>query len=297
MDTARYQAFLMAAETGSIKNAAEELGYTPSGVSQLIKALEEELGFTLLYRSKKGVSLTQEGRRLRPTIREILGAENRLFQMASEMRGLSIGDINIAAYHCLAAGWMPSLISGFQKKYPNIRIQLFEGTQQDILQYLDDRMVNLAFFNCADTINYDWLPLMKDRMVAVLPKNHPMAENEVFPLEACRDERFIMAEHGQDQDVLDMLDEVNVKPNIYLSTFDSFTALAMIEKGLGISIMNEISIPPESNRDIVTLPTVPEHFIEMGIALPSIAQASPAVKKFIAYAVESGICSAHPLGV
>ena len=152
MDTARYQAFLMAAETGSIKNAAEELGYTPSGVSQLIKALEEELGFTLLYRSKKGVSLTQEGRRLRPTIREILGAENRLFQMASEMQGLSIGDINIAAYHCLAAGWMPSLISGFQKKYPNIRIQLFEGTQQDILQYLDDRMVNLAFFNCADTI-------------------------------------------------------------------------------------------------------------------------------------------------
>ena len=80
MDTSRYQAFLSAAETGSIKNAAEELGYTPSGVSQLIKALEEELGFTLLYRSKKGVSLTLEGRRLRPTIREILESENRLFQ-------------------------------------------------------------------------------------------------------------------------------------------------------------------------------------------------------------------------
>ena len=154
MDTSRYQAFLSAAETGSIKNAAEELGYTPSGVSQLIKALEEELGFTLLYRSKKGVSLTLEGRRLRPTIREILESENRLFQTASEMRGLSIGAINIAAYQCLAAVWMPSLISGFQKKYPNIRIQLYEGTQQDILQYLDERTVNLAFFNCS---RYDQL--------------------------------------------------------------------------------------------------------------------------------------------
>lgn len=92
MDTSRYQAFLSAAETGSIKNAAEELGYTPSGVSQLIKALEEELGFTLLYRSKKGVSLTLEGRRLRPTIREILESENRLFQTASEMPG--------AVYRC-----------------------------------------------------------------------------------------------------------------------------------------------------------------------------------------------------
>ena len=192
---------------------------------------------------------------------------------------------------------MPSLISGFQKKYPNIRIQLFEGTQQDILQYLDDRTVNLAFFNCSDTKNYDWLPLMKDRMVAVLPTNHPMAKNELFPVEACRYERFIMPEHGQDQDVFDMLDEVNVKPDVYLSTFDSFTAIAMIEKGLGISIMNEISIPTRTSRDIVTLPTVPEHYIEMGIALPSIAQASPAVKKFISYAVESGICSANPVRV
>lgn len=215
-----------------------------------------------------------------------------MFQTVSEMRGLSIGAINIAAYQCLAAVWMPSLISGFQKKYPNIRIQLYEGTQQDILQYLDERTVNLAFFNCSDTINYDWLPLMKDRMVAVLPKDHPMAKNEVFPVEACRYERFIMPEHGQDQDVFDMLDEVHVKPDVYLSTFDSFTAIAMIEKGLGISIMNEISIPTRTSRDIVTLPTVPEHYIEMGIALPSIAQASPAVKKFISYAVESGICKA-----
>ena len=125
MDTSRYQAFLSAAETGSIKNAAEELGYTPSGVSQLIKALEEELGFTLLYRSKKGVSLTLEGRRLRPTIREILESENRLFQTASEMRGLSIGAINIAAYQCgggvdaIADQWISEKIS--QHPYSAVR--------------------------------------------------------------------------------------------------------------------------------------------------------------------------------
>lgn len=269
MDTSRYQAFLSAAETGSIKNAAEELGYTPSGVSQLIKALEEELGFTLLYRSKKGVSLTLEGRRLRPTIREILESENRLFQTASEMRGLSIGAINIAAYQCLAAVWMPSLISGFQKKYPNIRIQLYEGTQQDILQYLDERTVNLAFFNCSDTINYDWLPLMKDRMVAVLPKDHPMAKNEVFPVEACVTSVLSCLSMDRTRMYLTCWMKYMSNPDVYLSTFDSFTAIAMIEKGLGISIMNEISIPTRTSRDIVTLPTVPEHYIEMGIALPS----------------------------
>ena len=51
METARYRAFLFAAETGSITKAAEELSYTPSGVSQLIQAFENEIGVKLLHRS------------------------------------------------------------------------------------------------------------------------------------------------------------------------------------------------------------------------------------------------------
>ena len=64
MDTSRYQAFFSAAETGSIKNAAEELGYTPSGVSQLIKGAGGRTGIYTALSKQKGVSLTLEGRRL-----------------------------------------------------------------------------------------------------------------------------------------------------------------------------------------------------------------------------------------
>ena len=58
METARCRAFLAAAETGSFSRAAEMLRYTPSGVNQLVTALEKEIGFSLFSRSTKGVALT-----------------------------------------------------------------------------------------------------------------------------------------------------------------------------------------------------------------------------------------------
>ena len=61
METARCRAFLAAAETGSFSRAAEMLRYTPSGVNQLVTALEKEIGFSLFSRSTKGVALTANG--------------------------------------------------------------------------------------------------------------------------------------------------------------------------------------------------------------------------------------------
>ena len=61
METARCRAFLAAAETGSFSKAAEALSYTPSGVNQLVTALEKELGFPVFRRNTKGVTLTENG--------------------------------------------------------------------------------------------------------------------------------------------------------------------------------------------------------------------------------------------
>ena len=86
MESARCRAFLAAVETGSLSRAAERLSYTPSGVSQLVAALEQELGFPLLVRSNKGVHPTADGARLLPVVREYLFQEEQLYQEAAETR-------------------------------------------------------------------------------------------------------------------------------------------------------------------------------------------------------------------
>lgn len=126
METARCRAFLAAAETGSFSRAAEMLRYTPSGVNQLVTALEKEIGFSLFSRSTKGVALTANGQLLLPVIREILHQEDKLFELSAQMNGLLIGTVTIAAYSSIATHWLPAVIRDFQENYPHVEIKLME---------------------------------------------------------------------------------------------------------------------------------------------------------------------------
>lgn len=90
---------------------------------------------------------------------------------------------------------------------------------------------------------------------------------------------------GRDDDVLSMLYENGLKPSIQFSTVENFAAIAMIEQGLGMSIMNEL-ITQNWQADVRKLPLDPPQQITLGIALPSFANASPAAKRFVKSATE-----------
>lgn len=282
MDTARYRAFLMAADTGSIRSAADILGYTSSGVSQLIRALEAELKVKLFHRGKRGVTLTTSGELMLPVIRSLVSQENQVLQLASDMNGTVLGTVNVATYHSLASAWMPAVITTFQKLYPEVRVNLFEGTQRDIMERLRTEKSDVAFFNdSAMTGRYDWIPLMDDPMLAVVPASHPLANEEAFPIPRFDNERFIMPDHGYDYDVLGILSEFRVTPNIYLSMFDSYILLSMVENGLGVSIINGSCLKGKKiSEHVRTLPLAPYRSIQMGIAALSLKDAAPAVRRF-----------------
>ncbi len=114
MESARCKAFVLSAELGSFSRAGEVLNYTPSGVSQLVTALENEFGFALLHRSKKGVALTSEGETLLPPVRSFLHQEERVFQLAAEIRGLMVGEIAIASYYSISTRLIPKVIHAFE---------------------------------------------------------------------------------------------------------------------------------------------------------------------------------------
>ena len=94
----RYIAFLKAFERNSFSDAARDLGYTQSAVSQMIKSLEAELGVTLLVRSRSGVTLTYEGRHLLPYIRDTVNAYRMLQSQAAGFSGLEQGTIRLGTF-------------------------------------------------------------------------------------------------------------------------------------------------------------------------------------------------------
>lgn len=276
METARCRAFVAAAETGSFSKAAEALSYTPSGVNQLVTALEKEFGFPLFRRNTKGVALTENGELLLPVIRKFLRQEDRIFELSAEMNGLLIGSVNIAAYSSIATHWLPAVIGAFQRDYPQIHINLLEGIWQEVSQWLDDRVADIGFFSYQESMPYEWIPLAEDPMLALLPRDHPLAN--------CATDRFIMPAKGCDDDVTALFHRTGIVPNVQFTTIESFSAMSMVEQGLGMSVMNKL-ITEKRVCDIAMLPVDPPASITLGIALHSRADLSPAVRMFLKYAV------------
>ena len=123
----RYQVFVKVVETGSFTRTAEALGYTQSAVSQMIKALEEELGVTLLLRTRTGVVLTREGELLLPYIRDVANAHRALTERAADFRGLQSGTIRIGTFTSISSRLLPPVMKRFKEAHPNIRFEQQQG--------------------------------------------------------------------------------------------------------------------------------------------------------------------------
>ena len=285
MEVSRSKAFLTAAECGTFSAAAERLHYTPSGVSQLVSALEQELDLTLLRRTQRGVFLTAAGETILPAIRAFLQQAERVEQVAAELNDLHRGSIVVASYPSMAMLYLPGVLREFQERYPNIRIQIREGERREQLAWLQNGEADLAFLGGDESLPGDWFPLAEDPMLVLLSKDHPMAGEPVFPLQRLRSEHFIMGGLGLDTDVVELLESHGVHPNVSLSMVSGVTVLAMVESGLGISVMNELVTKTYPFHG-VKLPLEPPQTITLGILVPELDSAPPAVRRFLDFAVK-----------
>ena len=127
MNLSQYEAFVKAAEAGTITEAAEELGYTQSGLTRALNALEKQWQVRLLMRGRSGVQLTTEGELLLPYIRTVLHDQRRLSERIGEINGLREGLIRVGTFNSVSSQWLPGMIKRFQAQYPAIRFELLHG--------------------------------------------------------------------------------------------------------------------------------------------------------------------------
>lgn len=281
---AKYQTLMSVVELGSLTKAAERLGCTQSAVSHSIDSLEAELGFALLKRNRAGVRLTPEGERLLPAVRGLLNSAEQLNQTASSIRGLEAGMVRIGAFTSVAVHWLPSVLKEFQTDYPKVEFSLFNGDYHDVEQWLSDGSIDIGFVNVPCALDCECIPLMEDRLLAILPENSRFASYPKFPLVECETEPFISLLESSDHDARRALDAAGVRPNVRFYTKDDYAIIAMVEQGLGMSIMPELLLKGRHDR-LLQLPLVPEAKRVIGIAIAAGSKAGPATRRFADYVV------------
>ncbi len=279
MPVNKYEAFLKAAELGSLTRAAAELGVTQSAVSHMIGALEEELGFSLLKRGRSGARATAEGERVLPAIRGMLNSREQLEQTAAAIRGLDCGTVRIGTFTSVAVHWLPGMIKRFQADYPNVELKLMNGDYHDVEQWLADGSCDLGFIALPTKQRGKATALLEDRLLAVVPKDHRLASLPRFPIKEVEHEPFISLLETSDHDARRALDAAGVTPNIRYTTKDDYAIIAMVEQGLGVSIMPELLLSGR-NDNVRIMELTPPASRVIGLCLPDADRAGPATTRF-----------------
>ena len=184
MNIRKYEAFVKAVELGSLSKAAEQLGYTQSGISHMMQSLEDEVGFPLMVRTSTGIQPNSEGEMLLPVIRQLLNTSESLEQHISKIKGIDTGRIRIAAYPSVAAYWLPAIISSFRKDYPHVEVEIIEMGSGAIEAIMTSRQAEVCIYAGGEGKDFEWEPLCRDRMMVLLPPKHSLARNKSIPLEA-----------------------------------------------------------------------------------------------------------------
>ena len=159
---------------------------------------------------------------------------------------------------------------------------VIEGVHPKLDQLLCEQLADFCLFSYPPDGECQWIPLKRDRMVAVLASGHPMAKLNSFPIASFRDEPFIMPADGYDYDSMKVLNRHGINPSISYSTGEDHAAIAMIAAGLGIGLFNELATSGRT-ANTVLLPLDPPEYAELGVAYPASRILSPATKRFIKY--------------
>lgn len=282
----RYIALQRIIETGSFTKAAESLGYTQSSISQMVASLEKELAIRLLTRSRSGVRLTIEGAELYPFIERSIIQYRAMHEKANEIKGLETGIIRVGTISSITCHWMPRLIKGFQERYPHVRFLFHQGDYTLIPEWIRTGAVDFGFITPPAAPELEAIPVKDGEMLAVLPRSHPLAGLERVPVEALAREPFILLEEGRYSEPLNAFHEAGMEPDIRYTVHDDYAIMTMVEAGLGVSILAELTLR-RTSFDIVCLPVDPPIYRSLAVGYKDKDSLPIASQRFISYLKEN----------
>jgi LysR family carnitine catabolism transcriptional activator len=169
--------FVTVGRLRSFTRAAQALHATQPALSAQIRELEETLGVRLFDRSTRSVTLTQAGEDLMPAVDSVLADLGSVVEHARDVARRNTGRVTVAALPSLSATLLPDAIARLRRDHPGIVVVIRDALAEKSLSLLRADEVDLALTSSPlPDPQLQFTPLLKDRMVAVLPPKHPLAK-------------------------------------------------------------------------------------------------------------------------
>ena len=242
MDFRQLYYFKEIVKQGSISKAAEVLHIAQPPLSQLLKKLETDLGTTLIHRYRQKWELTATGEILYQYANQMLMQIQDVKQQIQEIEQGIGGTVSIGV-SSTCSNMLIDYVSTFRTQYPNVKIKIVTGNSEELLKRLEQREIDVALLlRLGNSEQYEMKILKKQPTAVIIPSSWATSfSSQYVTIEQIAQFPFIMlgAMEGLsfNEDLFKVFDEHQVKPNIIIECKDIRMVVALVSRGLGLSVI------------------------------------------------------------
>ena len=288
-------AFLAAVRSDTFFDAAESLHTTQSTLSKQIMKLERELDVPLFDRSGRSAVLTEAGRIFYEEAQVLSAQYHRALDRMQEVRMSEKLSLRLGTLPILSQYRLTGILKEFSSARPDIRLSIEESEEYDLLPGLEQGRFDLIlirdlFLNHPDIT---FCPLAEDRLVAVLPKDHPLAFRETVSLHDLASEPLILMHPYTAiyQLCMNLFQNAGIRPDI-IRTARMESILSAVAFHDGISLFAEENFNLFRHDSLVSVPLSSSPRLVIGAAAKRSGTLSPAAQEFLKFAAGKSMVKA-----
>ncbi len=242
----------------NITAAAQKLHTSQPGVSKQIKLLEDELGFQIFTREGRNLTrITPAGQQVIDRALHILQETQAIRDLANELRDEGRGSLSIGTTHPQARYVLPDVIREFRGRYPHVRLNLHQGTSEQIAEMIAQDRIDCAIATGSEQLFEDLtlLPCYRWHRVIVVPRNHPLAgvarpsfkQLAGYPIIT-----YTFSFTGPSS-LQQAFARVGLAPEVAITARDADVIKTYVRLGLGVGIVAQMAIEPLADADLVAI--------------------------------------------
>lgn len=270
----------------SFSKAAEALCLTQPGVSNHISQLQVQAGRPLLRREKGTIELTPEGKVIFKYAERIVRIAEELEKRVQSMHEEVKPHLNVGTTTIYSRAIMPELLGSFQKAFPQLRIKLDTGSSEEMEKTLlsgHNDIVIVANPKISKKLHV--IPFLKEELVVITSKDHPLSNKESVSLREIKDYPLIIREEGSAtrKVVLSALKAIRIAPSVLIEVKSTEFIKEWVSKGKGISVLVRRSILEDEKRRLKMIPLAPSLLLEISILFLKSMKYNIWIQKFTDY--------------
>jgi len=278
--------FYHAAKNLNYTVAAGELFITQPAVTAQMKAFEESCNLKLFRKKGRNLFLTDEGQALYGYAEKIFKYAKEIENAIDDMHELKRGVLSLGTTKAYARYFMPLMLTNFHENYPDIKIQLNEGSSLDMSNSLLDFKNEVAVIAKAkDLPGVNFSPFSKEEMAVIVAPGHHLTRKKSVSFKELAQEPFIMKENGSGTRKLveQSFANANCEPNILMETSNTEFIKQLVQRGDGISIVVKEAVALELIEKKLTNVALknPQIYLDVSIAYLKDQALSPPAKAFV----------------